>query len=105
VIGVDPELSLAADRVPVAWTEVGAVAPDPKRGIKYDHSSKRGIRTHLDWMVCELDGGIILVRSHRKTRHHTGGMDLPRRHFYWSHVNGALDCAGFWREPNLGSWR
>lgn len=34
------------------------------RRLKLDDSAKQNFRNHLDRMVCELDGGVVLVRPH-----------------------------------------
>jgi len=54
-------------------------------------------------MVCELDGGVALVRSYGKARRDTGNMDLSCGNFFRSYLDGALDSAGTWNEAMLGS--
>ena len=52
-------------------------------------------------MADQLDGDVILVKSHAKTRRHIGNVDLSRRHDCRWHPAYALDSLDIGGEANL----
>src|ERR1700745_4050229 len=76
------------------------------RRLKLDDSAKQSVRNYLDRMVCELDGGVVLVRPHRKTCNDAGNVGLPVCHFCWSNFDVALDRPPpNWSKAQLGNWQ
>ena len=68
-----------------------------------DDLTKPSARTHLDWLVDQLDRRVVLVGPRAKTRRDTRNLDLPGCDDWGRYPACALDITVTGRETDLGS--